>query len=57
MLKVVVRDGETVDEALRRFKRNVNKAGTIQECKKRQFYLKKGLARLEKSKNARRKYR
>lgn len=57
MLKVVVRDGETADEALRRFKRNVNKAGTIQECKKRQFYLKKGLARLEKSKNARRKYR
>ena len=45
MLKVVVRDGETLDEALRRFKRNVNKAGTIQECRKREFYLKKNLAR------------
>jgi small subunit ribosomal protein S21 len=57
MLKVQVRDGETLDEALRRFKRNVNKAGTIQECRKREFYLKKNLARKVKSENARRKYR
>jgi len=55
--KVTVRDGETLDEALRRFKRNVNKAGTIQECKKREFFLKKTLARKVKSENARRKYR
>ena len=41
MSKVVVREGETLDEALRRFKRQVNKAGTIQECRKREFYLKK----------------
>ena len=39
MLKVVIRDGESLDEALRRFKRNVNKSGTIQECRKREFYL------------------
>lgn len=57
MSKVVVRDGETLDEALRRFKRNVNKAGTIQECRKREFFLKKSLARKVKSENARRKYR
>ncbi len=57
MLKVVVREGESLDEALRRFKRNVNKAGTIQECRKREFYLKKNLARKVKSENARRKYR
>ena len=41
MSKVVVRDGETLDEALRRFKRQVNKAGTIQECRKRECFLKK----------------
>ena len=28
MSKVVIRDGETLDDALRRFKRQVNKAGT-----------------------------
>lgn len=55
--KVIVKDGETLDEALRKFKRNVNKAGTIQECKKREFFLKKTLARKVKSENARRKYR
>lgn len=57
MLKVVVRESETLDEALRRFKRNVNKAGTIQECRKRECFLKKNLARKVKSENARRKYR
>lgn len=57
MSKVVLRDGETLDEALRRFKRQVNKAGTIQECRKREFYLKKGLKRKVKSENARKKYR
>ena len=41
MSKVVIRDGETLDEALRRFKRQVNKAGTIQECRKRECFLKK----------------
>ena len=41
MSKVVVREGETLDEALRRFKRQVNKAGTIQECRKRECFLKK----------------
>lgn len=55
MPKTVVHDNETLDDALRRFKRQVNKAGTIQEARKREFFLKKSLKRLEKSKNARRK--
>ena len=45
MPKIIVRDNESLDEALRRFKRQVNKAGTIQECRKREFYLKKNLKR------------
>lgn len=57
MPKVQVRENETLDDALRRFKRQVNKAGTIQEAKKREFYLKKGLKRKLKSENARRKNR
>lgn len=57
MPKTVIRDGETLDDGLRRFKRQVNKAGTIQEARKREFYLKKGLKRKLKSENARRKNR
>ncbi len=57
MSKVVIREGETLDEALRRFKRQVNKAGTIQECRRRECFLKKSLKRKLKSENARKKYR
>ena len=57
MPKTLVRENESLDDALRRFKRQVNKAGTIQEEKKREFYLKKSLKRKLKSENARRKRR
>ena len=53
MSKVVVRDGETLDEALRRFKRQVNKAGTIQECRKRECFLKKKMLEKNIDKNQR----
>jgi len=55
MPKTLVRENETLDEALRRFKRQVNKAGILQESRKREFYLKKGLRRKLKSEMARRK--
>ena len=55
MPTTVVRENETLDEALRRFKRQVNKAGILQESRKREFYLKKGLRRKLKSEMARRK--
>ena len=54
--KTVVRDGETLDIAMKRFKRQVNKAGTIQDYRKHDFFLKKGLKRKLKSENARRKH-
>lgn len=57
MSKVVVRENESLDEALRRFKRQVNKAGTIQECRKRECYLKKSLKRKLKSEMARKKFK
>ena len=53
--KTVVRDNETLDDALRRFKRQVNKAGTLAEARKREFYLKPGVKRKLKSERARRK--
>ena len=57
MPKIVIREGVSLDEGVRRFKRQVNKAGIIQECRKREFYLKKNLKRKLKSENARKKYR
>ena len=35
MSKTVVRKNESLDDALRRFKRSVSKAGTLQESRKR----------------------
>lgn len=55
MPKTIVRENESLDEALRRFKRQVNKAGVLQEARKREFYLKTGLKRKLKSEMARRK--
>lgn len=55
MPKIVVRDNESLDEALRRFKRQVNKAGIIQEARKRECFLKPSLKRKLKSEMARRK--
>ena len=54
MPKTVVHDNESLDDALRRFKRQVSKAGTLAEARKREFYLKPGLKRKLKSENARR---
>ncbi len=54
-VKTVVREGETVDDALRRFKRGVNKSGILYETRKREAFLKPALLRKMKSKFTRRK--
>ena len=54
MPKTVVRETESLDDALRRFKRQVSKAGTLQEARKREFYLKPGVRKKLKSEEARR---
>ena len=53
MPKVVVHENENLDDALRRFKRSVTRAGTLNEVRKREFYLTPGQKRREKSKEAR----
>ena len=57
MPKTTVRENESLDEALRRFKRQVNKAGTLAEARKHEAYLQPGLRRKLKSEQARRKGR
>ena len=57
MSKTVVRKNETLEDALRLFKRAVSKNGTIQEVRKREFYEKPSVRRKKKSEAARkRKY-
>ena len=38
MSKTVVRKNESLEDALRRFKRSVSKTGTLAEARKREFY-------------------
>jgi small subunit ribosomal protein S21 len=40
MSKTVVRKDESIEDALRRFKRDVSKSGTLAEARKKQFYVK-----------------
>ncbi len=48
MSKTVVRKNESLEDALRRFKRAVSKNGTIQEVRKREFYEKPSVRRKKK---------
>ena len=52
MAKTVVRENESLDDALRRFKRQI-RTGTLAEARKREFYVKPGLKRKLKSEEAR----
>ncbi|CAK1222555.1 MULTISPECIES: 30S ribosomal protein S21 [Fructobacillus] len=55
MAKVIVRKNESLDDALRRFKRGVSKDGTLQEYRKREFYVKPSVERKLKSEAARKR--
>ena len=52
MAKTVVRKNESLDDALRRFKRTVSKSGTLQEYRKREFYEKPSVKKKLKSEAA-----
>ena len=55
MSKTVVRKNESLEDALRRFKRTVSKSGTIHEVRKREFYEKPSVKRKKKSEAARKR--
>ncbi|MDK2789084.1 MAG: small subunit ribosomal protein [Epulopiscium sp.] len=57
MSEVIVRENESLDSALRRFKRNCAKAGIMQEIRKREHYEKPSVKRKKKSEAARKKNR
>ena len=57
MPKIVVREKESIEDALRRFKRDVSRSGTLQEAKKRQYYLKPSDKRKQERQEAREKFK
>lgn len=50
-----VKKGESIDDALRRFKRSVSKSGTLREARKREHYEKPSVKRKKKSEEARKR--
>ena len=55
MSSVIVKENETLDSALRRFKRSCAKAGIQQEIRKREHYEKPSVKRKKKSEAARKR--
>ena len=55
MSTVIVKDNESLDSALRRFKRSCAKAGIQQEIRKREHYEKPSVKRKKKSEAARKR--
>lgn len=55
MSKTVIRKNESIEDALRRFKRTVSKNGTISEARKREYYEKPSVKRKKKSEAARKR--
>lgn len=50
-----VRKNESLEDALRRFKRGVSKSGTLAEYRKREYYDKPSVRRKKKSEAARKR--
>lgn len=58
MSEVKIKDNESLDSAIRRFKKQCSRAGVIAEVRKRESYEKPSVKRKKKSEAARkRKYR
>lgn len=55
MVSIKVRDGETIEEALRRFKRECERNGIMQEIKRREYYESPSVRRKRKLAESRRK--
>ncbi len=57
MVNVLVRQGESIEEALRRFKRECEKHGVLQEIRKREYYKPPSVVKKEKKNELKRKLR
>ena len=48
MLKIIVRDGDTIEKALKQYKRKVNNTKLVKELRERQEYVKPSVAARKK---------
>ncbi|MFN3568067.1 MAG: 30S ribosomal protein S21 [Caldimicrobium sp.] len=55
MAGIIIREGESFEQALKRFKRLVEKTKILSEVKKREFYEKPGVKRRKKIQATRKK--
>lgn len=56
-MKTIVRNNESFEDALRRFKKDVARSGTLSEARKRQYYLKPSVSKKMKARSKRKKTR
>jgi small subunit ribosomal protein S21 len=45
MIKVTVKENESIDRALKRFKKKLERSGTLRQYRSRQYYLKPSIGR------------
>ena len=57
MVGIKVREGESIDDAVRRFKRACEREGILQEIKRHEFYKSPSIIRKEKLAESRRRKR
>ena len=57
MTKIKVRHGESLDQALRRFNKEVQRSGVLEEAKDRKYYQKPSELKRQKNKELKRKFK
>lgn len=57
MTRIVVKEGEAFEKALKRFKKRVEAAGVLKEIRKREHYLKPSVRKKEKQRSAEKRRR
>jgi small subunit ribosomal protein S21 len=55
MAEVEVQPGESIESALKRFKKKIQKAGILSEIKRREYYMKPSVKSKRKSEAARKR--
>ena len=57
MTKIKVRHGESLDQALRRFNKEVQRSGVLEEARDRKYYQKPSELKRQKNKELKRKFK
>lgn len=55
MAGIIIKEGESFESALRRFKKLCEKAGILTELRRREFFIKPSVRRKQKSEQARKR--